>query len=157
MNIMNTIINTPIGDMFATSENGVLTSVKFTQHMTANDNAKCEVLELLRTELQDYFAGKLFEFKSKFMPRAAKFNNQVWDEVTKTPFGTTRSYSDIALALGNPKAVRAVGNANATNCCLIIMPCHRIIAKSGSLSGFAAGTHRKEWLLAHERRVLRNN
>jgi len=76
---------------------------------------------------------------------------RVWTELQKIPFGTTISYAQLADNIGKPSAVRAVANANARNPIAIIIPCHRVIAKSGDLAGYAGGVHRKEWLLQHEK------
>ncbi|MFI4984259.1 MAG: methylated-DNA--[protein]-cysteine S-methyltransferase [Rickettsiales bacterium] len=153
MKFNSALINSPLGEIMAMSFNDKLMSVRFLDGFNYNQvEETSECLELLRTELDSYFAGKLKKFKSTFTPLAAKFSNQVWEELRQIPYGETRSYSDIAKALGKPKSVRSVGTANAKNRCLIIVPCHRVIAKDGSLSGFAAGIERKEWLLKHEQK-----
>ena len=79
------------------------------------------------------------------------FQKQVWEELQRIPYGETRSYEDIAVAIGNPKAVRAVGQANNRNPLLIIVPCHRVIHKNGDITGFACGTEVKKYLLDLEK------
>jgi methylated-DNA-[protein]-cysteine S-methyltransferase len=76
----------------------------------------------------------------------------VWQELKRIPYGQVRSYKDIAVAIGNEKAVRAVGGANNKNKIAIIIPCHRVVGKDGSLTGYAGGLWRKKWLLEHEER-----
>jgi methylated-DNA-[protein]-cysteine S-methyltransferase len=78
------------------------------------------------------------------------FQKQVWRELTRIPFGQTRSYGQLAKRLGNPNGSRAVGLANGRNPIAIIVPCHRVIGADGSLTGFGGGIERKEWLLSHE-------
>jgi methylated-DNA-[protein]-cysteine S-methyltransferase len=102
-------------------------------------------------QLAEYFEGKRREFSLKLNPRGTDFQERVWGELQKIPYGQTVSYGDIARAVGNPAAVRAVGGANGRNHIVIIIPCHRVIGSDGSLTGFGAGLWRKEWLLNHER------
>jgi methylated-DNA-[protein]-cysteine S-methyltransferase len=79
-----------------------------------------------------------------------EFQQRVWRELTKIPFGETRSYGQLAKRIGNPNGSRAVGLANGRNPIAIIVPCHRVIGADGSLTGFGGGLDRKEWLLTHE-------
>lgn len=79
------------------------------------------------------------------------FQQQVWKELQKIPYGATRSYQDIAVAIGNPKAVRAIGQANHRNPIMIVVPCHRVINKNGSLGGFGGGLEVKKYLLDLEK------
>ena len=83
-------------------------------------------------------------------PRGTAFQQQVWRRLCDIPFGVTASYADIAARLDNPRAVRAVGAANGRNPLAIVVPCHRVIGRDGSLTGYAGGLARKRWLLAHE-------
>jgi methylated-DNA-[protein]-cysteine S-methyltransferase len=81
------------------------------------------------------------------------FQQRVWQELRRIPAGSTRSYSEVARAIGRPSAVRAVAAANGANPVSIVIPCHRVIGADGSLTGYGGGLHRKRWLLAHERRA----
>jgi len=101
-------------------------------------------------QLQKYFAGELKEFNLELDFQGTDFQKQVWNKLLSIPFGKTRSYSDIARALNNPSAVRAVGAANGRNPISIVAPCHRVIGASGKLTGFAGGLEAKEFLLRHE-------
>ncbi|WP_277961320.1 methylated-DNA--[protein]-cysteine S-methyltransferase [Pseudomonas sp. RIT-To-2] len=106
------------------------------------------------TQLDEYFAGRRETFDLELDFAGTAFQVQVWQALLRIPFGETRSYLDIALQLGNPKAVRAVGAANGRNPISIIAPCHRVIGSSGSLTGFAGGLAAKQYLLNLERRDL---
>ncbi|MEW6041713.1 MAG: methylated-DNA--[protein]-cysteine S-methyltransferase, partial [Elusimicrobiota bacterium] len=90
------------------------------------------------------------KFNVKLNLKGTVFELKVWHELIKIPFGSTASYCKIAERIGKPKAARAVGNACRKNPIPIIVPCHRIVAKNGSLGGFSGGLWRKEWLLKHE-------
>lgn len=98
-------------------------------------------------QLSEYFAGKRQEFELAIAPHGTSFQQQVWQELRKIPYGETASYQAIAERLGNPKACRAVGMANGKNPLPIVIPCHRIIGKNGSLIGFGGGLTVKQKLL----------
>ena len=101
-------------------------------------------------ELDAYFAGDLHEFTVPFDLRGTEFQRRVWGLLLNIPYGETRSYGQVASALGRPKASRAVGQAVGTNPVAIIVPCHRVIGSSGGLVGYGGGLHRKQALLALE-------
>lgn len=102
-------------------------------------------------EMVEYFAGKRKEFSIRSIAKGTAFQEKVWSELLKIKYGETASYADIANRIGNPKAVRAVANANARNPLSIVVPCHRIIGSNGKLTGYAGGLWRKEWLLKREK------
>jgi methylated-DNA-[protein]-cysteine S-methyltransferase len=110
---------------------------------------------LLETERQlgEYFAGARTRFELPLEPRGTTFQKKVWHALREIPFGKTRSYSDLAKTLGSPKACRAVGAANGKNPLSIVIPCHRVIATDGTLSGFAGGLDAKATLLTLEARA----
>jgi methylated-DNA-[protein]-cysteine S-methyltransferase len=101
-------------------------------------------------QIEEYFNGTRLEFDLAIDPQGTDFQKAVWRQLLRIPFGQTASYGDIARAIGNPKAVRAVGGANGRNPISLVVPCHRIIGSDGSLTGYAGGLWRKEWLLKHE-------
>ena len=101
-------------------------------------------------QLGAYFAGELRRFALRLDPLGTPFQRSVWQALSEIGFGDTRSYSDIAQAIGNARAVRAVGAANGRNPLPIVVPCHRVIGRDGSLTGYAGGLPIKRWLLAHE-------
>jgi methylated-DNA-[protein]-cysteine S-methyltransferase len=107
------------------------------------------LLECAR-QIRLYLAGRLAEFTLPLKPKGTPFMHSVWAELRRIPYGRTASYSDIAAAVGNPKAVRAVGLANNRNPIPIIIPCHRVIGKDGSLTGYAGGLDLKRRLLENE-------
>ncbi|MCA8974064.1 MAG: methylated-DNA--[protein]-cysteine S-methyltransferase [Planctomycetes bacterium] len=106
-----------------------------------------------RRQLAEYFAGRRREFELPLAPRGTPFQLEVWAALRTIPFGSTCSYADIAARIGRPNAVRAVGAANGRNPIAIIVPCHRVIGRDGSLTGYAGGLDRKRRLLQHERTV----
>ena len=109
------------------------------------------VLKDVRKELDQYFAGKLKKFTTRLAFTGTPFQNAVWKELTRIPYGETISYLDLANRIKNPKAVRAVGMANGANPIAIIVPCHRVIGSNGSLTGFGGGLPTKRALLDLEK------
>jgi methylated-DNA-[protein]-cysteine S-methyltransferase len=105
-----------------------------------------------RAQLKAYFAGKLTEFDLPLAPHGTEFQQRVWLELVRIPYGETTSYGDIARRLGDLQATRAVGAANGANPLPIIVPCHRVVGANGSLTGFGGGLPVKRWLLDHEQR-----
>lgn len=103
-----------------------------------------------KAELTEYFAGERTAFTMPLDPEGTPFQKRVWDALRTIPFGETRSYRDIADIIGQPTATRAVGLANGRNPIGIIVPCHRVIGRDGSLTGYAGGLAAKSWLLEHE-------
>ena len=103
-------------------------------------------------ELNEYFAGERMEFSLPLQPSGTEFQKKVWLALREIPYGETRSYGQIAQAVGNPKACRAVGMANNRNPISIVVPCHRVIGANGSLTGYGGGLPIKEQLLELERR-----
>lgn len=108
----------------------------------------------VRRELSEYAAGRRTTFDAPLSLAGSEWQKTVWRELTRIPFGETRSYGEIADSLGKPGAARAVGRANATNVLPLVVPCHRVIAADGSLGGFNGGLHLKTRLLEHEQRIL---
>jgi len=98
-------------------------------------------------QLNEYFAGERREFELELAPEGTKFQVEVLEALRGIPYGETRTYRDIAVAVGRPKAVRAVGNANGRNPLPIVIPCHRVIGSDGSLTGFGGGIEIKRYLL----------
>ncbi len=104
-------------------------------------------LERLQRELAEYFAGKLRDFGGPLVYPGTPFQERVWKELLRIPYGQTRSYEEIADAVGTPKAQRAVGRANGLNRIAIVIPCHRVVNKDGRLGGYGGGLRRKQFLL----------
>jgi AraC family transcriptional regulator of adaptative response/methylated-DNA-[protein]-cysteine methyltransferase len=112
-----------------------------------------QLVDMLERELYDYFAGDLLNFKTPFLLLGTPFQKRVWQELQQIPYGQTRSYAEIAAAIGKPSAFRAVALANSANMICVIVPCHRVIQSTGALGGYASGMERKQWLLNHEGKV----
>jgi methylated-DNA-[protein]-cysteine S-methyltransferase len=102
-------------------------------------------------QLDEYFKGKRQNFSLELQLEGTNFQKKVWEQLQRIPYGETASYKDVAVAIGNEKAVRAVGGANGMNNIAIIIPCHRVIGADGNLVGFGGGLWRKVWLLNHEK------
>ncbi len=115
-----------------------------------NENNHFPILLEAEKQLNEYFAGQRTRFELALDFQGTEFQKQVWQALLEIPFGETRSYGQIAQALGNPKSVRAVGAANGRNPISIIAPCHRVIGASGALTGFAGGLEAKAFLLTLE-------
>ncbi|HZG80839.1 MAG TPA: methylated-DNA--[protein]-cysteine S-methyltransferase [Brevibacillus sp.] len=102
-------------------------------------------------QLDEYFKGDRHEFTFLYQVDGTDFQKTVWNTLLQIPYAATESYRDIAVSIGNEKAIRAVGSANGKNKLSIVIPCHRVIGSNGKLTGYAGGLWRKEWLLEHER------
>jgi len=111
------------------------------------------VLDRAEEQLTEYFAGARTSFELPLAPAGTPFQLAAWDELRRIPFASTRTYTQQAAAVGRPAAVRAIGAANGRNPISIIVPCHRVVAATGKLQGFAGGLGRKQALLDLERRV----
>ncbi|MFT5543944.1 MAG: methylated-DNA-[protein]-cysteine S-methyltransferase [Glaciecola sp.] len=142
------VVATPHGwlSIFATDES--VKAIDFADNFCdTNENA---VSKLAAQQLSEYIAGKRTDFDLPLQPDGTEFQQQVWQALLKIPYGETASYLDIALAIGNKKACRAVGAANGKNPIPIVIPCHRIIGSNGKLTGYAGGLPRKTYLLTLE-------
>ena len=120
-------------------------------------NTEEKITDIIPVELEDcviqlneYFEGTRKKFDLKLNPEGTDFQKKVWNQLELIPYGKTISYLDLSKQLGDVKAIRAVANANGKNPLWIIVPCHRVIGSDGSLTGYAGGLHRKQWLLNHE-------
>jgi len=120
------------------------------QRYGANRQNGGEHNEAAADQLQEYFAGRLRKFSVPLDLRGTPFQRQVWEQLGHIPYGETRSYRQIAQALGRPKAARAVGQATGSNPVAIIVPCHRVIGANGRLTGYGGGLPRKQDLLELE-------
>ncbi|OUR93872.1 cysteine methyltransferase [Flavobacteriales bacterium 34_180_T64] len=109
-----------------------------------------EILQDCVYQLKEYFEGFRKQFDLKLNPTGTDFQKRVWDALLTIPYNKTLSYLELSKQLGDIKAIRAVANANGKNPLWIIVPCHRVIGSDGSLTGYAGGLHRKQWLLEHE-------
>ena len=112
----------------------------------------CEtpLLQEAEEQLNEYFAGARREFDLPLAPKGTPFQKAVWAEMCRIPYGETRTYGQLAAAIGRPKAARAVGGACHSNPIAILQPCHRVVGRSGSLTGYAYGVEMKQYLLELE-------
>jgi methylated-DNA-[protein]-cysteine S-methyltransferase len=145
------VVTTPLGPVRITSSGTAITSVLFLDEdaepsETPNDPL---LLECAR-QLEAYFSGTLTQFDLPLAPAGTAFQQRVWEMLQQVPYGRTSAYGELAQRLGDAKLTRAVGSANGSNPIAIIIPCHRIIGADGSLTGYAGGLWRKQWLLRHE-------
>ena len=144
---------TPIGELVLTADpDGALTRLYLPNRPpdTTGWERDDALLEPVRRQLAEYFAGERTEFDIALRPTGAPFQLQVWEALLKIPYGETASYGEIAREIGHPTAFRAVGAANGQNPIAIIVPCHRVIGATGTLTGYGGGLDVKRWLLAHE-------
>lgn len=148
------VISTPLGGLILTGNASGLISVSYLD----DDSyiASEEIPPVLREaakQLEEYFTGNRKHFCIKILPKGSEFQKRVWDQLQKIPYGTTVSYREMSVRLGDTKLIRAAAAANGKNPLAIIIPCHRVIGSDGSLTGYAGGLHRKKWLLVHENPV----
>ena len=157
-------VTTPIGTLcLATSSDARLVAMGFEEqwtHLLVRLEARFGRVTLAHTSgtdrlaarVRDYFEGDVHAIESIEVDLGGStFQRRVWSALQTIPVGSTRSYSSIAREIGSPGAVRAVGAANALNPVSIVVPCHRVIGRDGTLHGYAGGIERKRWLLEHER------
>jgi methylated-DNA-[protein]-cysteine S-methyltransferase len=148
-----TYYHSPIGTIaIAACEEGIVYCNFIDDPHQQVDTTNFPLLSACLEQLAAFFAGQLRDFSIPLVPQGSPFRQRVWRALQTIPYGQVASYSDIACAIGQPKAVRAVGQANHHNPIAILIPCHRVIGKNGDLTGYSAGIFRKQWLLAHELR-----
>lgn len=161
------LMTSPLGDISISGNEAVIEGVAFASdnslqaltpslpHVHTNKEAIPAVLHEAAQQLRAYFAGQLTAFDLPLQPQGTEFQVRVWQALLRVSYGTTASYGQIAQYMGDTKAVRAVGAANGANPIAIIIPCHRIVGSKGTLTGYAGGLWRKQWLLQHESGIPR--
>lgn len=144
------IIKSPLGFTKITGDlDGIASVIVLNSEEQISKNIP-KILADCVLQLNQYFEGTREQFSLKLNPKGTVFQNRVWDALQTIPHGKTTSYLKLSKQLGDVKAIRAVANANGKNPLWIIIPCHRVIGTDGSLTGYAGGLHRKQWLLDHE-------
>ena len=138
-----------LGFLILKSDGIFITGISFTDTDLPVQNT-CELLESCKEQLQDYFDGKSFSFNLPLNPVGTGFQEKVWSELQRIPYGETITYKTLAIRLGDVKAIRAVGTANGRNPLAILIPCHRVIGAGNKLTGYAGGIWRKKMLLELE-------
>lgn len=145
------IIDSPLGPMLAREQADCLTGLDFVDSPPLNVRLEeSPLFSALREQLNTYFEGRLRDFNIPIAPTGTPFQQRVWQALRAIPYGETRSYSQIAAVIGQPRAQRAVGSANHANPISILQPCHRVIAAGGGLGGYGGGLDRKRALLELE-------
>lgn len=144
------IYDSAFGPIRMDYEGGVLLRLR-TIGPTEETGERTELTEAVFCQLQEYFAGTRRKFEIPYELRGTEFQKKVWAALEEIPYGQTRSYGDVARAVGNPKAVRAVGLANGKNPLWIVVPCHRVVGAGGKLTGYAGGLEMKRALLELEK------
>lgn len=166
--LKTTWIDTPLGSMIAIADERALYLLKFVDCCgLAREVERLRIktkstiipgrsspLNAIEQELKAYFSGNLKQFNTPLCLLGSFFQKTVWNALQEIPFGETRSYAQLAASIRQPSAYRAVANANAANQMAIVIPCHRVINKSGELGGYAGGVARKEELLNLENKVI---
>lgn len=145
--MITSIFNTKIGNFRLSEESRRVTELAFTSEPPTNI---CGIAETVQLQIKEYLEGNRTSFDFPYELKGTEFQISVWKALEQIPYGETRSYKDIARAIGNPAACRAVGGAIHRNPILIAIPCHRVIGADGSLTGFGAGLELKEKLLTLE-------
>lgn len=129
-------IETPIGPLWLDADQKGLTAVSF-ERISENKEANAQILSLAKQQLEEYFSGErhVFDVPLSFQ-RGTAFQQKVWRVLTRIPYGQSRTYKQVAQAIGQPKAARAIGQANRLNPLPIVIPCHRVIGQNGQLTGY---------------------
>jgi AraC family transcriptional regulator of adaptative response/methylated-DNA-[protein]-cysteine methyltransferase len=161
-------ISTPIGEMIASANHYGICLLEFVERKDLEKQTKNlsgelkneiipgknEHLEMLEKQLDEYFKGKRKKFELEVVFTGTDFQKKVWKALLEIPYGKTTTYLGLSTKLGDPKAIRAVAGANGANKMAILIPCHRVIGSDGSLTGYAGGLWRKQWLLDHESKQM---
>ena len=142
--------DTPVGKLCIGEEQGCITRVTWSKIPGEYVLEETEGILACKNQLEEYFAGERRAFDLPLAPKGTAFQQKVWRALTEIPYGETRTYGEIAAAIGNPKAARAVGMANNKNPIGILIPCHRVIGADGKLVGYAGGMEKKAFLLELE-------
>ncbi|MDX2195847.1 MAG: methylated-DNA--[protein]-cysteine S-methyltransferase [Cytophagales bacterium] len=143
---------TPIGHLEIVEFEDNIINISFLSQPTSHAINESSILLNAKTQLLEYFAGTRQLFDIPIYLQGTDFQINVWKYISNVKYGTTATYSDLATSMGMANKVRAVANANAQNVLAIVVPCHRIVGSSGSLTGYAWELWRKRWLLNHERK-----
>lgn len=151
-------LETPSGLLMLTSTKSVLIGVKWVEEKNREETESRPILEQTKSQLNEYFQGLRKDFNLSLDIRGTAFQKRVWHVIRQIPYGQLRSYQDIANALDNPSAPRAVGRANNKNPLAIIIPCHRVIGTNGLLTGYVGGLEVKKDLINLEKfRIIEEN
>lgn len=143
--------NTPVGRLCIGERDGAITRVTWHQIPKVFVLEETELIRTCKQQIDEFFEGKRKTFDLPLAPAGTAFQKRVWDALKEIPYGETRSYKEIAIAVGSPKGCRSVGMANNKNPIAIIVPCHRVVGSNGKLVGYAGGMDAKSFLLELEK------
>jgi methylated-DNA-[protein]-cysteine S-methyltransferase len=150
-------VETPVGELTLVAEDEALVAVHWPEEVVLEETRlPCAVLDAAAAQLAAYFEGQRRRFDVTLRPAGTAFQRRVWQALTEIDHGTTRTYADLARAIGRPTAARAVGAANGRNPLPIFIPCHRVVGGGGTLTGFSGGLAVKRQLLALEATASRS-
>lgn len=147
--VFQSTYQSPLGFLILKSDDLAVTEISFSESELQEQN-DCAVLLKCKQQLDDYFSGKSLGFDLPLNAEGTEFQKKVWTELLKIPYGETITYMELAVRLGDSKAVRAVGTSNGRNPIAIVIPCHRVIGVGNKLTGYAGGIWRKKVLLELE-------
>jgi methylated-DNA-[protein]-cysteine S-methyltransferase len=159
MLMTQSIFTSPVGHILIKCDAVFITALLFTDEsgsqkieneLYVNTIEEIEVIEKCRQQLTEYFEGKRTSFDLPLQQDGTDFQQKIWAELLRIPFGQTISYMELAKRTGDTKAIRAVGTTNGKNQLSIVVHCHRVIGSNGTLTGYSGGLWRKQWLLEHE-------
>ena len=163
MTIFYRRISTPLGTLIATSSGAALTGLYYEGGRHAppvqphwDEQPEDAALAECARQLDDYFAGRREDFQLPLAPKGTAFQERVWREIARIPYGETISYAELARRAGAPGSARAAGAATGRNPHSIVVPCHRVLGSHGEITGYAGGLDRKKWLLRLEGTSLRS-
>ncbi len=152
MKTRNMFYDSPLGRILITQEGPAITELQFLEEEPSCETGETALLKAAALQLDEYFRGERKHFALPLAPKGTAFQQRVWEALQGIPYGETRSYGQIAQAVGNGGAARAVGMANNRNPIAIVIPCHRVIGADGKLVGYGGGLDKKAYLLELEGR-----
>ena len=144
---------TPLGQVQITADDEFITSVIIEPQILEDPTQKHPLLQLAIEQLDEYFEGKRTTFNLPLKQPGTPFQQEVWQQLLEISYGKTISYAQLSKQMKNPLAIRAIAASNGKNKLWVMVPCHRVIGSDGSLTGYAGGLWRKQWLLEHEANV----
>ncbi|MFA6083001.1 methylated-DNA--[protein]-cysteine S-methyltransferase [Mucilaginibacter sp.] len=145
---------TPVGIALIVAEDGYITKVSIRDEELEETTTDSPILLEAIKQLREYFEGERKDFDLPIKQPGSSFQQEVWQQLLQIKYGSTITYLQQSQLMKNPLAIRAIAAANGKNNLWIVVPCHRVIGSNGSLTGYAGGLWRKQWLLEHEARVM---
>jgi methylated-DNA-[protein]-cysteine S-methyltransferase len=150
MAVFTSYYSSPVGLLKLQCSDQELTGLIFAKDEDQAPNDRHHILDLTTKQLDEYFSGSRKDFEITMLQEGSLFQRKVWQLLCNIPYGRTISYQELSRQYGDLKAIRAIASANGKNNLAIIVPCHRVIGSDRSLTGYAGGLWRKQWLLEHE-------